>query len=457
MGTDQDQEAPQLLAELMGAVAHPGLTLKGGRYEIERLLRSAPGKGVYLARDHLLDCAVVVDVIPTKVMVAGASGSWEARVLGRLGDHPNIATVIDHWQESGTSFMVSRYLTGGSLQDLIDAAKANDELLPVDRIIVYALQLARALEHIHGRRIVYRDLQPRNVLLDNWGTLRLVDFDTAISLDDPEVPPISDGRSVEHMAPEVAASEAADERADLYSLGTTIYAMCTGNAPDTGARDQITRGGLLGSRVLERADLPEGLKSLVSGLMAPRPQDRPASAAEVARCLAEVVTSQRELESLLASDETATLEFKSSLRTPLGPTAPSDVRSPKELERALELQVIKTAAAFLNTGGGTIVIGVDDRKAIVGIEADFPRTKGSRDGWRRTFDDLVSESLGPDALPFIDLQLAPYRDKIVAIIKCQQRDQPTWLYEELFVRRTATTERLSTRQAWSWCREHWRS
>lgn len=122
----------------------PGKALKDGRYEIERLLRDAPAKQVYLGQDHILDCAVVVDVIPVGASpVDPPAAAWEARALGRLGDHPNIATVIDHWHESGSAFLVSRYLPGGSLEKLINAASSQHEQLAVDRILGFAMQLAR--------------------------------------------------------------------------------------------------------------------------------------------------------------------------------------------------------------------------------------------------------------------------------------------------------------------------
>ena len=443
---------PRYDSRAMKGGVQPGETLKGGRYEIERLLRAAPSKDVYLARDHVLDCAVVVDVSADAVTGPGSAAAWEARVLGRLGDHPNIGSVIDHWHENECSYMVSRHLPGGSLQDVIDAANAAGEPLPVDRIFDYSEQLGRALEHIHGQRIVHRDLQPRNVLLDGWGTLRLVDFDTAISLDDPHVQPMATGRIIEHSAPEIAAGASADERADLYSLGVIMFALCEGHAHPTRTTEVGVPARSVGRSDLERSDLPQGLKTLVFDLLAPRREDRPASAADVLRRLDAILNAEKDLEALLTSDETTVLEFKSSLRTPVGPSRSGDAKTPTELKKVLEQEVLKTLAAFLNTRGGTLVIGVDDSKEIVGIEVDYPSTKGSADGWRRVFDNLISQHI-PEALGSLDLQLAPYRGRTVAIIRCRVRGQPTWLDDELFVRRTASTERLRTKQAWEWLQE----
>ena len=96
-----------------------------GRYEIQRLLRPAPDKGVYLAHDRVLDRPVVVDVFSNdSIMPNGLTVSaWEARVLGKLDDHPNIATAQDYWEEGETAVMVSRYLSGGTLLDRIAGSR----------------------------------------------------------------------------------------------------------------------------------------------------------------------------------------------------------------------------------------------------------------------------------------------------------------------------------------------
>jgi serine/threonine protein kinase len=218
-----------------------GTVLRGGRYEIERLLRSAPDKSIYLAHDRVLDRPVVVDVFAnSSILPNGLTVSArEARVLGKLDDHPNIATAQDYWEDGETAVMVSRYLSGGSLLDRIADSRKCGTGLPVETIFHIAIEIASGLEHIHGRRILYRDLQPRNVLFDKWGTVHLVDFDTAVSLDDGEMSSLSHRPAIYHMAPEVTVGHRADERADLYSLGATIYEMCQGRPPFAGTRMEV--------------------------------------------------------------------------------------------------------------------------------------------------------------------------------------------------------------------------
>jgi serine/threonine protein kinase len=273
--------------------------LRPARYELQRLMRATRDKRVYLARDRELDCLVALDVFSNNAtMPTGLTVSaWETRVLGKLGDHRNIATVLDHWENDEAAVMVTRYLSGGSLQDMIAQAREIGERLPAERIVRIAIQIASGLAHIHGRRILYRDLQPRNVLFDEWGTVHLVDFDTAVAVDDEDVSDLSQRPVIDYMAPELTDGETAGERADLYSLGATIYEMCQGHPPFAGTREEILAARRAGPPpALERDDLPEALRDLVFCLLAPECDQRPASATEVVERLEGLRTVQTVLD-----------------------------------------------------------------------------------------------------------------------------------------------------------------
>jgi len=437
----------------------PGDVLRDERYEVQRLLRSARAKSVYLGLDRKFDTRVTIDVFASNesIMPGGLTVSaWEARVLGKLGDHPNIAIVVDHWEDDQAAIMVSRYLSGGTLLDLIARSRESGEGLPVERILEIATEIAHGLAYIHGRRILYLDLQPRNVLFDERGTVHLVDFDAAVPLDQPDVSHLADRPVIVYTAPEVTDGGGADERADLYSLGATIYEMAAGRPPFAGSREEILAARRAGPPLpLDREDLPYTLRDLVFSLLSADREQRPASAAEVIEGLEGISTARADVERLLRSDESAGLEFKASLRVPIGPPRPEDKRTAGELGRALEREVIETLAAFLNADGGTLIIGVTDDRKIVGIEVDFPRVKGTRDGWRLTFDHLVTHELGAEVMKSIDLQLEPWHDRTIAVIRCSPREEPTWVGDELYVRCTASTEKLSTRHAVAWWRQRW--
>ena len=427
---------------------------------IHRRLRSARGKSVYLGHDEKFDTRVTIDVFASSnsVMPDGLTVSaWEARVLGRLGDHPNIAIVVDHWEDDEVAIMVSRYLSGGSLLDLIARSRESGQDVPVERILQFAAEIAHGLAYIHGRRILYLDLQPRNVLFDERGTVHLVDFDTAVPLGQSDVSHIAGREAAVYVAPESTDGGVADERADLYSLGATIYEMASGRPPFAGSRQEILAARHAGPPPpLEREDLPEALRDLIFDLLSADREQRPTSAPKVLERLEDIRTARADIERLLVSDESARLEFKASLRVPVDPRKPGDKRTAGELERAIECEVIETLAALLNTDGGTLIIGVKDDRTIVGIDVDYPRVKPrSSDGWRLTFDHLVTHELGAEVMKCIDLQLERWQDHTIAIIRCSPREEPTWVGDELFVRCTASTKRLSTRHAVAWWRERW--
>ena len=121
------------------------------------------------------------------------------------------------------------------------------------------------------------------MLFDSRGRVHLVDFDTAVSLDDPERTDLPHRPVTAYMAPELTDGGSADERADLYSLGATIYRRCArGDRPSPGSSEEILAARRTGPPPpLERDDLPEALRDLVSALLAPDRDQRPANAAEV--------------------------------------------------------------------------------------------------------------------------------------------------------------------------------
>jgi serine/threonine protein kinase len=437
----------------------PGDVLRAGRYEIKQLLRSAPDKNVYLAQDRALACPVAIDVFSNNnsILPNGLTVSaWEARVLGQLGNHTNIANAHDYWEEDKTAVMVTRYLAGGTLADLIAGSQQPGLGLPAERILQLSTEIARGLEHIHGRRILYLDLQPRNVLLDEWGVVHLVDFDTAVSLDESDTSDLWQRPVIVYTAPEVTDGGIADERADLYSLGATMYEMAAGHPPFAGTREEILAARRAGPPPsLHTDDLPEALRDLIFSLLAPEPEQRPASAAEVIERLDGIRAARAEIERLLTSDETTTLEFKPALCTPKRTLTPGEKSQLNKSPRHFEHEVVKTIAAFLNTDGGTLIIGMMDDHTTIGIEVDYPTAyKHSSDGWRLTFDNLVSSQLGTAVMSYIDLRLEPWHSRTIAIVRCSKREEPTLVDDdEFFVRRTASTVKLSTREALAWWRE----
>lgn len=305
-----------------------GDALRNRQYVVQHHLGSAPDKEVYLAYDNVFDCQVTLDVISNKAMMPGGlrASAWEARVLRKLGDHPNIARVYDYWEEGGAAIMATRYLPGGRLEDVIASLREVGEALPIQRILQLSVELADGLAHIHHCRLLYRDLQPHNVLFDEWGTPRLVDFDTAVSIGDCNTLDVPNQVVINYMAPELIYGQDADERADLYSLGATLYEMCEGHPPFIGTREQVLAAVPAPPPPLQRDDVPAGLRELVISLLAPDRDERPASAAEVKVHLTRLRTARENLDRLLDSNVGTSLKpiLESYLNSDSGPVSEPD-------------------------------------------------------------------------------------------------------------------------------------
>ena len=296
-GTRLAPDEPAAEANGSGAAdgRHPQL-IGEGRYRIQSFLGEGGRKRVYLAHDTALDRDVAIGLVKT----AGLDERGrvrvrrEAQAMARLGDHPHIVTVYDIGEEHGEPYIVSQYMAGGALADVLD--EAPDRRLDLETIKTVGTSVCRALAHAHSHSIVHRDLKPANVWLAGDGTAKLGDFGLAFSLDQARV--TRTGAIVgtaAYMAPEQALGHQPDAKSDLYSLGAMLYEMVTGRPPFIGD-DVVTV-------ISQHANAepvapswhvpgtPEELERLILDLLAKAPDERPASAAEVRERLAGVPTT----------------------------------------------------------------------------------------------------------------------------------------------------------------------
>ena len=204
--------------------------------------------------------------------------------------------------------MATRYLPGERLEDLLASLQEVGDVLAVPRILQLSAELADGLAYIHQCRLLYRDLQPHNILFDERGTPRLVDFDTAVSADERDVAEVPECAVINYMAPELIYGQDADERADLFSLGATIYEMCDGSPPFPGTREEVQAVVPMEPPPLRRQDLPPALRDLVASLISPDRDRRPTSAVEVKERLICLRAASENLDRLLASNVGATLK-----------------------------------------------------------------------------------------------------------------------------------------------------
>ena len=215
--------------------ARNGPTL--GRYQ----LRSVLGRGgfgmVWLAHDSLLDREVAIKI----PHVHDALGDEvrqemieEARRVARL-DLPGVVPVYDFCELSGQSFVVSRYMEGGTLSDYRERNQVG--FVEAARL---AAQIAHTLHQAHLRNIVHRDIKPGNILLDESGEPWVADFGLAVTEDEQETEPQTVMGTISYMSPELARGENryVDARTDIYSLGMVLYELLTGRVAFHGSSSQ---------------------------------------------------------------------------------------------------------------------------------------------------------------------------------------------------------------------------
>jgi tetratricopeptide (TPR) repeat protein len=261
-----------------------------GRYQVQALLGEGGQKRVFLARDSQLDRDVVIGLLNGRCVEADTFQRLclEAKAMARLDEHPNVVTVFDIGEEDGNRYIVTQYVRGGSVADLLSACKPQPLELP--KAMRIAAQTCRALAHSHAHAILHRDVKPANVWLMPDGTVKLGDFGLALSLDGAQLAR-EDMRvgTAAYIAPEQALGSEVGPQSDLYALGVMLYEMAAGRRPFYGDTALAVVSQHVNSRPVapswHNPAIGEVLDRLILELLAKSPADRPTSAAVVADAL----------------------------------------------------------------------------------------------------------------------------------------------------------------------------
>jgi serine/threonine protein kinase/WD40 repeat protein len=277
-------------------VAGNGYSLVLGQYVLlERIGEGGMGQ-VLKARHQRLERFVALKLIRTERLggpEAVQRFQREARAAARLS-HPNLVTVFDADEVAGTHFYAMEYVEGTDLAKLLRAQGP----LPVAQACDYVRQAALGLQHAHEQGLVHRDIKPANVMLTTRGVIKVLDLGlarlaTAAEGGDATDPMTREGTVLgtpDYMAPEQATdSRTADIRADLYSLGCTLFHLLTGQVPFP--------GGTLAEKLLKhqaappppvaalRPEVSPELAAVVGKLLAKGPAERYRTPAELAAAL----------------------------------------------------------------------------------------------------------------------------------------------------------------------------
>lgn len=206
----------------------------GGRYQIEELLGRGGMSAVYKARDPNLQRTVAVKMIHPHL--TGDEEfirrfESEAAVIARLR-HQNIVQVYDFNHEGDLYYMVLEYVAGETLQNRIKRLSESGRRLPIRETLKYIIQVCQAADYAHQRGMIHRDIKPANVMLDVSGNAILMDFGIAHILGGHQHTATGAvlGTAL-YMSPEQIQGLHPDARADIYSIGVTLFEALSGRPP----------------------------------------------------------------------------------------------------------------------------------------------------------------------------------------------------------------------------------
>ena len=286
------------IGEFSGATAFddiPPALRDHSRYRILRKLGHGGMGVVYLAEHRVMERLVAIKVISRALVDNPAALERfrrEVRAAAKL-DHPNIVKAYDAEQAGDLQLLAMEFVEGHSLADVLIRSGP----LPIEHACHYIHQAALGLQHAFEQGMVHRDLKPQNLMLTPKGTVKILDFGLAKVASEQSrfEGGLTQENAVmgtpEYMSPEQAINtKAADIRADIYSLGCTLYCLLAGRPPFTGNNPLsiiVAHAQSVPPPVEAlRHELPAPLSALVKRLLAKNPNERPQTPKEVADALA---------------------------------------------------------------------------------------------------------------------------------------------------------------------------
>jgi serine/threonine-protein kinase len=258
-----------------------------GRYHVERALGRGAMGVIYQAHDPVIDRKVAIKLIRADLLGSEERAEFlarfrhEAQAAGRCA-HPNIVAIYDYAMHEGNPFLAMEYVEGINLGQVL--AQSGPFAPPVAVEVI--VQVLDALACAHALGIVHRDVKPANILLLPDGRVKMTDF--GISRLDTSA--LTQAGSVigtpSYMSPEQCRGDPVDARSDLFSAGVVLFELLSGRKPFTGAN--FTETAL---QVINQApptlpvQVPDWLVLVVEHALAKPPEERFASAAEMAAAI----------------------------------------------------------------------------------------------------------------------------------------------------------------------------
>lgn len=203
---------------------------KIGKYEIIEKIGQGGMGAVYKATHPTLNRNVIIKQLTLTRSNVIERFKREARIMLDLRNE-HIVQVYDHFKEGKFYYIAMEYVDGTSLDDLIDKKR----YLSNEAASIIFFEICKGLKYAHDKGVIHRDIKPANILISKNGEVKIVDFGIATSKSDDEPALTKDGSTLgspAYMSPEqIYNTKQVDKRADIYSLGVTLYKMLTGKLP----------------------------------------------------------------------------------------------------------------------------------------------------------------------------------------------------------------------------------
>ncbi|MBN1217957.1 MAG: protein kinase [Anaerolineae bacterium] len=364
-----------------------------GQYKIVEKIGVGGMATVFKAYQASINRYVAVKILPTQFAHDPnfvKRFTQEAKAIAAL-EHPHILPVYDFGTDEGLTYMVMRYVEGGTLASLMGQPMSNE------RIVEIVGNMARALDYAHRQGVVHRDIKPSNVLIDQHGEALLTDFGIAKVMQDSGGTQLTGTGSIlgtpEYMSPEQAEGVSVDRRSDIYSLGVVLYELLTGQPPFQAQTPlavvlKHVKEPLSPPRSIN-PNIPESLEQVVLKAMAKDRNQRYQSAAEMEQALKDAL---REIES--AAPTASILPSKTETIAP-------PVSTPAKGRRGMSTFLIVglLVAVVLCLGG----IGIFVLAALSDEEERGPATTVSGD--MTVADDLFQKT--PELEPTAESPVSP--------------------------------------------------
>ena len=347
--------------------------LVDGRYEILEAIGTGGMAVVYKAKCHRLNRLVAIKILKDDYYQDEEFRRRfhaESQAVAMLS-HPNIVSVYDVSSSDEADYIIMELIDGITLKQYME----KKGVLNWKETLHFAMQIAKALEHAHGRGIVHRDIKPHNVMVLKNGSVKVADFGIAQVTSNACTMTKEALGSVHYISPEQAKGGRVDNRSDLYSLGVVMYEMITGRVPydgdnPVGIAIQHINGGAAAPTELNPG-VPRGLEQIIQKAMAHMPRNRYLTATAMLYDMDEFrkeptivflepaveMDSTRVLPADIQKEAAAQADLSSTRRTVVKPP-PGGWQTPRRVERELPEEDVGRSRMATMAIASCVVVGI---------------------------------------------------------------------------------------------------